>query len=352
MKRYIKKVFFIVIVASLIFTLGMVIKLVNFEKLEGYMYAFAAGITDSSTSSNATSSNATSSNATSSNATSSNATSSNATNNKPTTINVVNTQQPNQNINTDIPTDIKENIPAESEETKEEIKNELVYNNSEITQDIIEKIANNAEIQSIIINIDENKNVTEKLFAEIKGKDIKLTINSGENQIIFNGNNVTNPKEINAEISYNLVSEDTLLKEIVQKGVVINFADNGELPGIAKIRIKATDEMKKTLDMNSILIYHYDEKGKELTKLTEKAIYDGEGYIVFSLNHNSKYLFVSELIEEKEYTVATNQITETENEVSFLESNKMYIIILGISVLAIIVVTVIIVLSRKKSKNF
>ena len=91
---------------------------------------------------------------------------------------------------------------------------------------------------------------------EQKGKEIELTINVGENQIIFNGNNITTSKNINAEISYNLASDDVLLKEIVQDGVVINFANNGELPGIATIRIKVTDEIKNALNMKTILVYH------------------------------------------------------------------------------------------------
>ena len=100
MKKMIKRIVFAVIIVSLVLATGVVIKIGKFEKLEGYMYSFAAEITNSATDCNATSSNAqdcaTSSNATSSNAqqcaTSSNATSSNATSGNATSSNVQTTE--------------------------------------------------------------------------------------------------------------------------------------------------------------------------------------------------------------------------------------------------------------------
>jgi len=363
MKKMIKRIVFAVIIVSLVLATGVVIKTGKFAKLEGYMYSFAAEIINSATDSNATSSNAqdcatssnatssnaqdcaTSSNATSSNAqqcaTSSNATSSNATSSNAQTIETIKVTNTQTNTKPSTPT------TTEPEEIEEEVQTDLTYNNSEITQDILTNISNSTETQSITINLDNNVNINEEIFGAIKGKEIKLTINVGENQIIFNGNDITTPKDINAEISYNLASEDTLLKEIVEEGVVINFANNGKLPGTATIRIKVTDEMKKALNMETILVYHYDEETKELTQMTANATYKEDGFIEFSIDHNSKYLFVNELIEEKEYTVTTGENTEVKNEVSFLESHKMYIMIIGVSVLAIVIVAIILIVDKK-----
>ena len=368
MKKMIKRIVFAVIIVSLVLATGVVIKTGKFAKLEGYMYSFAAEITNSATDSNATSSNAqdcaTSSNATSSNAqdcaTSSNATSSNAqqcaTSSNATDCNATSSNATSSNAQTtetikvtNTQTNTKPSTPTntEPEEIEEEVQTDLTYNNSEITQDILENISNSTETQSITINLDNNVNISKELFTAIKGKEIKLTINVGQNQIIFNGNDITTPKEINAEISYNLASKDTLLKEIVEEGVVINFANNGQLPGTATIRIKVTDEMKQALNMKTILVYHYDEESKELTQMTANAIYKEDGFIEFSINHNSKYLLVNELIEEKEYTVTTGENAEVKNEVSFLESHKMYIMIIGVSVLAIVIVAIILIVDKK-----
>ncbi len=369
MKEKFKRVIFAIIIVALILVLGVVIKTGKLKKLEGYMYSFAAEITDSATDSNATSSNvqgcATSSNATSSNAkgcaTSSDATSSNAQgcatssdaksdNTQVTeTIKVTNTQtESKQNTSTPSTSQTKKEPEEVKTETKKTAETGLIYNNSEITPEILEKISNNTELQNITINLDENVNISRDVFMAIKEKNIKLTVNTGENQIIFDGNNIEITKDINAEISYNLVNKDSLLKEIVQEGVVINFANNGELPGTALIRIKATEELKQALDMDTILVYYYNEETKELTQMTDDAIYNEDGYIEFSINHNSKYLLVNKLIEEKEYSVTTTSgDVKEKDKVSFLESHKMYVIIIGVSILAIIVVVVILIVDKK-----
>jgi len=350
MKNLIKKIFFILIVVALVFATGVVIKTGKFEKLEGYMYSLAAEITDSATSSDATSSDATSSNATSSDATSSNATSCNATSCDATSSNATSSNaNTTETIKVTNPTTTPD---TNTEEVEEVLEAEVKYNNSEITQDILDKISNSVETQNIIINMDDSANVSANLFEAIKGKEKRLTINVGENQIIFNGNNIVTSKEINAGITYGLVNEDTVLNEIVEKGIVINFANNGELPGTALVRIKATDEMKSELelDLDTIIVYHYDEEEKELTKLNNNATYSEDGFIEFSVSHNSKYLMVNNEIEEKEYEVPVNS-DELKKEVSFLENHKMYIMIIGASVLVIIVVSIIIIVDKKVKKN-
>ena len=57
MKEKFKRLIFAIIIVVLILVLGVVIKTGKLKKLEGYMYSFAAEITDSATDSNATSSN-------------------------------------------------------------------------------------------------------------------------------------------------------------------------------------------------------------------------------------------------------------------------------------------------------
>ena len=344
MKEKFKRLIFAIIIVVLILVLGVVIKTGKLKKLEGYMYSFAAEITDSATDSNATSSNVQGC------ATSSDAKSDNTQVTE--TIKVTNTQtESKQNTSTPSTSQTKKEPEEVKTETKKTAETGLIYNNSEITPEILEKISNNTELQNITINLDENVNISRDVFMAIKEKNIKLTVNTGENQIIFDGNNIEITKDINAEISYNLVNKDSLLKEIVQEGVVINFANNGELPGTALIRIKATEELKQALDMDTILVYYYNEETKELTQMTDDAIYNEDGYIEFSINHNSKYLLVNKLIEEKEYSVTTTSgDVKEKDKVSFLESHKMYVIIIGVSILAIIVVVVILIVD-KKAKN-
>lgn len=152
MKKMIKRIVFAVIIVSLVLATGVVIKTGKFAKLEGYMYSFAAEITNSATDSNATSSNATSSNAqecaTSSNATSSNAqecaTSSNATSDKETnsnetinnTISNNSTNSNTQTTETNTQTSVKPSELITTEPDKNEnIQTDLIYDNLENSQD-------------------------------------------------------------------------------------------------------------------------------------------------------------------------------------------------------------------------
>lgn len=147
MKKMIKRIVFVVIILTLVLATGVVIRTGKFEKLEGYMYSFAAEIINSATDSNATSSNVQEC-----------ATSNNTQTTE--TIKVTNTQ-----TNTNIKPSTQTNT-----ETKEAVETDLTYNNSEITQDILEKISNNTETQSITINLDNKVNISEDIFEAIKGK--------------------------------------------------------------------------------------------------------------------------------------------------------------------------------------
>ena len=408
MKDILKKVTFVTVIGALSIGTFFTVKNGKFENLEGYMYNLAGTIIESATSSNATSSNATSSNATSSNATSSNATSSNATSSNATSSNATSSnatssnatssnatssnatssnatsgnvsEKSDSNNNTTIKVDNNvrndeeissskdnktneetsnkdKNLDENDEESKQEDekqedenqeKNEsktVEYKVSEINSKVLSQIRDSSEITNIVVVVEKDTNISEEIFEAIKGTSKKLTINVGDNRIIFKGKDIKNPKQIDASISYNLISENDTLKTLNQDGVVINFANNGNLPGTATIKIKLTDRMSKVLKTNSIYIYHYDEESKELSRIGTKVTYDkSTGYIEFAISHNSKYVLVNQLLD-------ANIQNASNDEVSFLESGKVYIIIVSASILVIIIVVIILIIEKKKKKN-
>lgn len=346
MNKYLKKVFFATTVIILIIGIVLITKAGKFEKLEGYMYSLAAEITGTATSSDATSSDATSSNATSSNATSSNATSSNAAPKSSAT------QAPKASA-TPTPTPTPE--PTQEPEEKEKIPEKFDFYSSEITPTIVSTII--AGESDVTITLDGTKNISKSLFDALKGTSRTLTIKTGDNEIIFKGKEIKEGKNIDASISISEVEDDIDLKELVENGIVLSFADNGELPGEATIRIKVTNQIKDKLDLTkNLYIYFYNEEKKELEKVDEKVKYEKD-YIEFDINHNSKYVLVDEEVTEKEneITVGTTEEKsdkeEKENDVTFLESNKMYIIIIGASILIIFIVSIIVVMVNKKKKQ-
>lgn len=337
MKKTVKKIFFVIVLVALILGIGLLAKIGKFTKLEGYMYSFAADITDRATNCDATTSNATTSNATSSNATSSNATSSNATSS-----NAIKVTNNTEAVTSSNPNNTSAKVTkVEAQPVKEKSDEDFEYRNSKITKEILDKIKASDESRNIVITVDENKKISNELFDCIKGTSRQLTIKSGDTLIIFNGKDIKKAKDIDATISYNLVKNDATLNIIGQDGVVINFADNGELPGTATVRVKVTDDMKLALSLNTIYVYYYDEANKELLKMSDKASYK-DGYIEFAINHNSKYVFVNQEIPEN---AGTSPITD--DNVTFLESHKMYVIIIIIAVFTIAFVAVILFLDKK-----
>ncbi len=403
MKDILKKVTFVTVIGALSIGTFFTVKNGKFENLEGYMYNLAGTIIESATSSNATSSNATSSNATSSNATSSNATSSNATSSNATSSNATSSnatssnatssnatssnatssnatsgnasEKSDSNNNTTIKVDnnvrndekissskdnktneeisnkdknLDENDEESKQEDEKQEKNEsktVEYKVSEINSKVLSQIKDSSEITNIVVVVEKDTNISEEIFEAIKGTSKKLTINVGDNRIIFKGKDIKNPKQIDASISYNLISENDTLKTLNQDGVVINFANNGNLPGTATIKIKLTDRMSKVLKTNSIYIYHYDEESKELSRIGTKVTYDkSTGYIEFAISHNSKYVLVNQLLD-------ANIQNASSDEVSFLESGKVYIIIVSVSILVIIIVAIILIIEKKRKKN-
>ena len=363
MKDILKKVTFVTVIGALSIGTFFTVKNGKFENLEGYMYNLAGTIIESATSSNATSSNATSSNATSSNATSSNATSGNASeksdSNNNTTIKVDNNVRNDEKISSSKDNKTNEeisnkdkNLDENDEESKQEDENQeknesktVEYKVSEINSEVLSQIKDSSEITNIVVVVEKDTNISEEIFEAIKGTSKKLTINVGDNRIIFKGKDIKNPKQIDASISYNLISENDTLKTLNQDGVVINFANNGNLPGTATIKIKLTDRMSKVLKTNSIYIYHYDEESKELSRIGTKVTYDkSTGYIEFAISHNSKYVLVNQLLD-------ANIQNASSDEVSFLESGKVYIIIVSVSILVIIIVVIILIIEKKRKKN-
>ena len=308
------------------------------DNLEGYMYDALLSL------SSATCSNATSCNATSANATSSNA-KQNSNNNKPNNTTV---EKNNQKEETKV--EPKEEVKEEKkvEEKKEEKKEtrNVSYDNENITTEILNQIKTTDEITNVTINAKNNSVIKKEVFSAIKGLDKDLVINTNNDiQITMNGKDVKEVKDIDVKVNYTKLSTDVDLKEYADEAIILNFKPNGVLPATAKIKIKITDEMKKTLnDKNSVYVYYYNETSKKLEEIATNIKIQDDSF-EFTIKHNSKYIISSTKIENANKVEASN---ENNKNVSFLESKKMYILIIGVALIVIILVLIIVIVDRKK----
>ncbi len=229
---------------------------------------------------------------------------------------------------------------------KDNEKRTYIYNNSDLTEDIIKKLYDDQEITEITINVDEKSVISEDVFKIIIGTDRKLVINTNGNQIIFNGNDVKTAKAIDTHMTTSLVNEDSELVESVKNGVIVNFVSNGNLPGNALVRLKATDKIRNTLGNGRINIYYFDEVEKVFNVIAENVVLNN-GYYEFAISHNSKYILTTKKLDKS--LIAEE---EDNNVVGFRQSDNSYLLLIcGGLVLILIVIVVILIAKNKKREN-
>lgn len=216
----------------------------------------------------------------------------------------------------------------------------LSYDNNDIKNEQISNIYKADDKAEITINATDNSVIKSDIFNAIKGTNKKLIINYKTEQIIFNGMDITQIKAIDVSILKQLVSNDNDIKNLITNGVVLNFANNGVLPGKALVRIKNDQMLTKELSKSVINAYYYNEQTKKFTLVAEKIKLTSDGYYEFNITHNSKYILTKEKIDSKLVTV--------DNTAAFKKSSKSYfVIITAILTLAAISYIFVTILNQK-----
>lgn len=221
----------------------------------------------------------------------------------------------------------------------------FVYNNEDLTNDIITDLYNAKSTATINVSADTNPIISDELFNAIKGTDKKLVITYNDNQLIFNGKDITNSKSIDASVDVSTIQADTSIGKLVSDGIVLDFASNGSLPGDVTMRIKITDEMKSKLGIGKVYVYYYNVQCDDFTEIATEVKPTSDGYYEFNINHNSEYILVNEKLDD---SLLSNG---DENIVNFQKSDKVHLLLIGLGVLLVIVVVVIIIIVKKKSKK-
>ena len=226
-----------------------------------------------------------------------------------------------------------------------------VYNNEEVNEETIKNIAStdtkeskdNKDTKDIIINATGNSVISKEVFNSIKGTEKKLIIKYQNNEVIFNGKDIIEAKDIDASIKTTCISDDETSKIITNNGYVVNLSDNGTIPGKEIIRIKATQEMKDYFGKKKLFVYYYDKENSKFT-LIAKNITSKEDFYEFAVEHNSKYILTDTKINNKTVEV-------DENIVDFQNSNKINILITIAGIILVIAVIMLIVLLSKNNKE-
>ncbi|MBR1884334.1 MAG: hypothetical protein IJ809_05330 [Clostridia bacterium] len=271
------------------------------------------------------------------------------------------------------------NVSSSISETKEET-GYLDLENDKITESVIAKIKESSENVTVTINADSAPVIKSEVFEAIKGKNKLLVINYGANQWIFNGKDIKELKDIDVSMSMKesgASNVDSDLASMVSKALVLDYADNGNLPGKALIRIKATDNVQSYLNSDNIYVYYYNEEDKKFEKVAFYLTVSTDGYYEFYINHNSNYIITTEEVDE-EFVSDTNNSLSTKiqgndnytvkatsnngnNNTSNAQSNNnaegtitinMYqLVIIVLAAVIIILIIIMFVISRRKMNN-
>ncbi len=221
----------------------------------------------------------------------------------------------------------------------------FIYNNEDVNSDILTKLYNAPSGSEITINADSNTLINEELFNAIKGKNKKLVINYKDNQIVFNGREIDDSKTIDISMTVDSVSSNENISKLVSNGVVVNFPDNGNLPGKALIRVKATDEVDKILNDN-VFVYVYNESTNDFCVVATSVKKSSDGYYEFTITHNSDYLIVNEKIDSKLVVSQNGGIV-----VNFQKGNGTLLMLIAVGVVVIIAAVILIVVLKKKKND-
>ncbi len=228
-----------------------------------------------------------------------------------------------------------------------------------------EKIQNAQDGANIAIDCTSNPIISKGIFKAIQNTNKTIYIESNGITWVFNGKDITHPKDIDVTVGINYLYNDELaedLENILNKAIVINFANNGKLPGKALVRIKADYTLKDYIGEDSLNVYFIKNK-KSFNKVIENIEVTDDGYYEYYINHNSSFVLTNETVKEEyisedttDYelnkelnnkSIASKNNTKSDNK----KDNSYTLIIVGVLVTVVIIAITLVILKKKKRKK-
>ena len=171
---------------------------------------------------------------------------------------------------------------------------------------VIEEANDDAKIY---IDAKNNSIIKKEVFELIKGTNKIIYIESDGIIWIFNGQDIKEPKDIDVSMNvyFDYDYSNNELGDYVDKALVLDFKDNGVLPGITTVRIKL-DYIFKDYIGDKVYVYYYQDKSFE-------TIVDGllnmneNGFFEFKIDHNSTYILSTNKPDNKFITNKEEIIT-------------------------------------------
>ncbi len=142
-----------------------------------------------------------------------------------------------------------------------------------------------------VVDYSYNSTASSSLFSAIAGQDKTLLFQKDGMMWLFRGTDIdpAKCKDINLDVSnyttdgsmYGYESEETVF--------VMDFPDNGELPGTAYIRVYTEYLLAKYQNGAKNIFVTWFENGEPVSKTVPTEL-QGDNYVVFPLTHNSTFV--------------------------------------------------------------
>ena len=245
-----------------------------------------------------------------------------------------------------------------------EINGKISLSTEELSEEVFKRIQESDE-KEVTIDADNETIIPLKLFNIIKESNKNLIIKYKGNELRFNGADIKSPKDLDVLMKlYNIGDSDISdnLKEALNgDAVVVEFPNNGGLPGNALFRVKETDLISK-LNTNKYYIYYANTENDTLDKVALDVQKTSDGYIEFYINHHSKYVITTQEIKDEEVLGEDDAVLESNEELVVSKktttvgeekkdsSKIILIIVLSAVILVLVVVFVILIVNRNKKK--
>ncbi len=173
---------------------------------------------------------------------------------------------------------------------------------STANSNLVTQIAGVVDDGLVVVDFTNNPDISSDVFTTIAGTNKEVTFTSSGISWQFKGADVDSfaAKNINLAVDIETADQDTTPAGESIKGLageespalILHFADNGQLPGKATIRVKADYVLRNYLGSTGLNVYFWDSTNNVLVPIASNVSIDNNGDILFDITHCSYYVIV------------------------------------------------------------
>lgn len=188
------------------------------------------------------------------------------------------------------------------------------------------------------------------IFEVIRETRRTLIIEYFDSEWVFSGTDIVNPKSLDVSMGYEEITDKNInnsdmLNDLDKQSLMLTFANNGNLPGKALIRLKA-NQIDEMFADNNLFIYFYNDQNN--LDAVAMEVQKDNGFYDFYIDHNSKYLLTNKKLSGS-YVSSNNKYLKLNTSTNRNVNNKdNSTLIMGCIIIALLIILIFVLLNKKK----